>query len=176
MREKEEDFSRYLTKSLSSKEKAIFCGLQQSTICLFCLETSSTKVDVLKVMLSLFKLADMISFKSLPQPIRKCTLLQIHDHLKMATQSIGLLVLWKGGIQDCLQACGDDRSNGWLVYSLLQWMRNHFFHLIESVSGQINIVGRNAFPSLAILIILESTTPIDKAMSSVPFQAFIHWI
>jgi hypothetical protein len=124
--------------------------------------------DKSKMLTRLFQLADSISFKSLPNPMRSCTLIQILEHLRLTMNSIESLVPWKGGIVNYLVACGEDRENGKLLYYLLQWMRNHFVCLTETVTGLIKSNGPNSLPTMSIQVDLGSTNPIQKAMHGHP--------
>jgi hypothetical protein len=149
MRQKKDDHCQYLKDCVSPNQNFIFLGPKPSTVCLFYSEEMSPD-NKSKVLTRLFQLADSISFKSLPNPIRSCTLIQILEHLRLAINSIESLVPWKGGIVNYLVACGEDRENGKLLYYLLQWMRSHFVCLTETVTGSIKINGPNSLPIMSI--------------------------
>jgi hypothetical protein len=166
MRQKKDDYCQYLKDCVSPNQNFVFLGPKPSTVCLFYSEEMSPD-DKSKV-LTRFQLADSISFKSLPNPIRRCTLIQILEHLRLTINSIESLVPWKGGIVNYLVACGKDRENGKLLYYLLQWMRNHFVCLTETVTGSIKINGPISLPTMSIQVDLGSTTPIQKAMHGHP--------
>jgi hypothetical protein len=165
LKETSDLYSVFLKKCMLPCPRFEYRGEKQSTLSLF----SSNNGTALS---SLFQLAESVSFKSLPFAINRCTMSQIQQHLTRALKSIDSMVPWTKGLNDYLDACGDDRDSGVLVYSLLQWMRNHLFLLNEFVSGQIQVIGKNSLPSSDILIILGSTTPIDEAMNSP--HSFLH--
>lgn len=167
LREKKDVYCQYLKDCLTSEHIFVFGGPLPSTVCLFHLDEtpSAQNFDVLS---NLCQLADSVTFKSLPHSLSSCTSIQIHHHITLALHSNESLLPWKGGIEDYLEACGADRENGLLVYSLLQWMWNHFTGLLDYVSGQMEIIGKNALPTLDIMIVLGLTTSIQTVLHSPP--------
>ena len=163
LKEKVEEYHKFLDSTLKKKSMTNFGGLKRSAVCLFTSMPCPAKEKIARLS-QLFKLADAISFNSLPHLVRDCTLAQIHTHLIAALKSIDSLAPWKTGIDNYLEGCGDDQENGLLVYSLLQWARNHLFLLAETVAGQMQIIGKNTFPPMEIIVALGSTTPIEEAM------------